>query len=213
MSSILLNPCVMQMNDHNTRVVFFDVGGVLLHYDRDLVCGAIADTFGLPLEHLSEWFFSWLGTLRTGGALRDHLSAFNRFSGLLIDDPACLYTPLTAGLRRNELTIAFIKFLLDRSVQLGVISNTNAFHEKWMQENVPELQRVKTRVYSFNTGIAKPDPAIFQFALNEAGCGPSDALFVDDEVEFAATAACLGIVSVVYRGERSLAAIRKFLNI
>ena len=46
-------------------------------------------------------------------------------------------------------------------------------------------------------GAAKPDPAIFEIALDRLGVAAEDALFVDDQQAFCDAAAALGIRAVL----------------
>jgi HAD superfamily hydrolase (TIGR01509 family) len=59
---------------------------------------------------------------------------------------------------------------------------------------------------SSRLGVAKPDPAFFQAALQLAGVAPADALFVDDAPENVSSASRLGIASHHFRSPSLMAA-------
>ncbi len=64
--------------------------------------------------------------------------------------------------------------------------------------------------YSYQMGVAKPDPRFFQIILDELGCDPRATLFVDDVGENVAAAQTLGIRGVLFdrdSGTRGLRAV------
>lgn len=69
-----------------------------------------------------------------------------------------------------------------RGFRLGVIANQNPGTKdrlaKW-----DLLQYFDVIVASAEAGIAKPEPAIFQLALNHAGCSPKQTVMVGDRLD------------------------------
>jgi len=103
-----------------------------------------------------------------GDGLRDRL--YVAFTDLdhyaLFDDVA----PVLAALTASDLT-------------LGVVSN----YEPWLEELLEHLgvrDLFSVRVISGREGVEKPDPAIYQLALQRANVLPSEAVFVGDNPEF-----------------------------
>lgn len=81
--------------------------------------------------------------------------------GLLLDD----ITPVVQELRRD--------------FQLGIIANQHAPVLKALDDyGIGPLFDVK--VIDEIAGLSKPDPAIFHFALEQAGCAPQEAIMVGD---------------------------------
>lgn len=72
---------------------------------------------------------------------------------------------------------------LSSITSLGVVSN----FEPWL-DDLLRLRGVRDRfdvcVISGNVGIEKPDPRIYEMALEEAGVGARDAAYVGDNPEF-----------------------------
>ena len=84
-----------------------------------------------------------------------------------------------------------------RGLATGVISN----FEAWLDDLLARLDvrdRFPIRVISGVEGVEKPDPAIFERAIERSGVGASDAVYVGDNPEFdGAPAAAVGaLVSV-----------------
>jgi putative hydrolase of the HAD superfamily len=66
---------------------------------------------------------------------------------------------------------------------LGIVSN----FEAWLEELLLDLDvrdRFPVRVISGVEGIEKPDPRIYELALERAGVEPADAAYVGDNPEF-----------------------------
>jgi putative hydrolase of the HAD superfamily len=71
--------------------------------------------------------------------------------------------------------------LSERSVKLGIISNVSS-HEVALQilKNVKLYKYFDQVITSAHTGIRKPDPGIFLYALLQFGLGPEEAVHVGD---------------------------------
>jgi HAD superfamily hydrolase (TIGR01549 family) len=79
-----------------------------------------------------------------------------------------------------------------------VISNTTESHIKSLESQFTFLEKINGIVTSERAGVHKPHPNIFQFALAEANCDVTSALFIDDSYTNIESAENLGIVSHHY---------------
>ena len=79
-----------------------------------------------------------------------------------------------------------------------VISNTTESHIKSLESQFTFLEKINGIVTSERAGVHKPHPNIFQFALAEASCDVTSALFIDDSYTNIESAENLGIVSHHY---------------
>ena len=105
-----------------------------------------------------------------------------------------------AGMGRDPAALAYAVSLQARpGVTVGVISNTNATHVAWLDEHVPELDELDLVMMSNEVGLLKPDPAIFELALDLLEVTPAQALMVDDMDYNVAAAQALGIAGIVHR--------------
>ena len=83
-------------------------------------------------------------------------------------------------------------------VTVGAISNTNAVHVAWLDEQVLELDELDLVIMSSEVQLLKPDPEIFELALELLNVPPQDALYVDDVAENVAAAAALGMAGILH---------------
>jgi len=68
-----------------------------------------------------------------------------------------------------------------------LLSNTNKIHYDRYQAQFGKTYRYlsldhlfEKAYYSFQLGLYKPDPAIFEFVINDSGLNPEETLFIDD---------------------------------
>jgi putative hydrolase of the HAD superfamily len=87
-------------------------------------------------------------------------------------------------------SVAGLQRLFGADLRLGIVSNSDGHVEEELARNgicqvgagngVP----VRTIVDSHVVGVAKPDPAIFDFAVPALGRDPSDVVYVGDSVKY-----------------------------
>jgi putative hydrolase of the HAD superfamily len=61
-------------------------------------------------------------------------------------------------------------------------------------------------VWSYQLGVAKPDAAIYRYALERLGTHPEETLFVDDKRENVETAAAIGMKGMIFSDVEKLRA-------
>ncbi len=64
--------------------------------------------------------------------------------------------------------------------KLVLFSNINGIHAPWIYEEYPEFELFHGAVLSFEVGCIKPQPEIYQHALQEYGMDPAETLYIDD---------------------------------
>ena len=88
---------------------------------------------------------------------------------------------------------------LSKSYRLFLLSNTNELHWKYGSRqafchNGKDYKTYFERIFlSYRMHLSKPDPAIFQVALQEAELQPEETLFIDDAEVNCQAAASTGI--------------------
>ncbi|MBP9817895.1 HAD hydrolase-like protein [Candidatus Shapirobacteria bacterium] len=71
---------------------------------------------------------------------------------------------------------------LAHEVEIGIISNINSgLWEDMVKVGIVPNIEYKKILLSCNLGIKKPDKKIYEIAQNEAGVGPDEILFVDNQ--------------------------------
>jgi epoxide hydrolase-like predicted phosphatase len=181
------------------RAVIFDLGNVLIHYEHAKTMTALAALGRLSTEQSLSLFREIDAALGLGqldaAALHRH---YQEHAGVN-DDAEGFFTAFGAGLARNEEALAYAVELQQRpGVTVGVISNTNEAHVYWLDEYLPELAEFDLVMLSNEVGLAKPDPAIFELALELLDLPPHRTIFLDDLAVNVAAAQALGMYGLVH---------------
>ncbi|MES2477047.1 MAG: HAD family phosphatase [Verrucomicrobiota bacterium] len=80
----------------------------------------------------------------------------------------------------NEPMWSRVRQLAADGHRLILFSNTNAIHCPWIFETYPEFSLFPEAVLSYETGFIKPQPEIYQYAIDTYGLIPAETLYIDD---------------------------------
>ena len=107
---------------------------------------------------------------------------------------------MTSG-RLFEDVVPFMAGLRARGIKIAIVSNCDE-QVRALLDRLGVIPLADALVLSCEVGAAKPSARIFERALDALGVDADAALFVDDNPEFCAGAAALGIrTAQIVRGE------------
>lgn len=112
---------------------------------------------------------------------------------------------------KNVELLDYIKEL-KRHYKLGILSNigTNWVRESFLTDEEQKL--FDSMTFSYEAGATKPDPKIYQLAVEKLAVQPKEAVFVDDVEEYCLAAEAFGIHAVHYQNfEQMKAELEKIL--
>lgn len=164
------------------RAVIFDFGGVIVRTDDRAPRERLAARLGVTYDQLSSLVFDSESALQaTVGKLttQEHWEALRKELGLSPDDLADLPHEFWSGDFLDHELVDYIRALRP-DYKTGLISNA------WDDlpgalENIWEIASVFDEIIiSAEVGVAKPDPRIYQIALQRLAVAPQQAVFVDD---------------------------------
>lgn len=89
--------------------------------------------------------------------------------------------------------------------RLILVSNCDVIRFEAIRKKFPEIGIFDGRVLSYELGVMKPDPRIYQEALKLAQAESSACVFIDDMAENIVGASALGIRGVLYKPGTDLA--------
>lgn len=197
------------------RAIIVDFGGVLVRTEDPAPREILARELGMTVEDLEALIFASDLSLR---AQRGELPepAFWQAIGerLRIYDAEGiqrLRQRFFAGDRLNEPLVEALRRWRGR-VALGLISNAwSGLREVLKRLNLLEL--FEAVVISAEVGLLKPDPRIYQLALERLGLPPESAAFVDDLPENVRAAQELGLYGIHFRDtSEALGRLEEWLN-
>lgn len=181
------------------KAIIFDLGRVLVHYDHQQTVAATAALANVAIADLHALLRAHTHATGIGELDADDLHALicNHFAVEV--DFEMFITAFAAGIGRDEEALAYALALQQRpATTVAVMSNTNAAHVLWLDEHLPELRELDLVMMSNEVGLLKPDPAIFETALDLLNVTPEQALFIDDIAENVEAARALGIAGIVH---------------
>lgn len=187
------------------KTVFFDLGGVVVDVDVDLLLRRLAEDSCGDVERVGELLFRSpqtrqyeLGLIST----REYYRWARRALSLRMNEEQFVRT-FSEIFAPNQEVVRLIE-QLDGHLQVGVISNTNAAHFAWIARHIEPIPRMRPLILSFREHAAKPEPAIFAVALERAGCSAAEAVFIDDLEPNVGAARALGMEALLYQGPQIL---------
>lgn len=100
----------------------------------------------------------------------------------------------------NDVLFAYIRDELKPQYKIGMISNAGA---NWLNELFEpwQVELFDETVLSFEVGVVKPDPAIYEFATNRLGVLPEECIFVDDLERFCTAATEQGMSAIWHKDD------------
>jgi glucose-1-phosphatase len=202
------------------KLLYFDLGNVLVSFSHERMCEQMAEVAGVPLE---------VGRNAVFGGGDAHNAQIQYETGDIDSEGYFDYFCRATKTRpdRGELERAFCDIFvpIDETLRLaqrltaaghrlGILSNTNSLQWRWCTDGrYPLLARAGqagavfgSAVLSFEVHAMKPDRAIYEIAAERAGASPCEVFFVDDRVENVVGAKAAGIDAVLFTDAEQLAA-------
>lgn len=98
----------------------------------------------------------------------------------------------------NPAMLAWATALKARGFLTAILSNIGDTTKQAMERELKWLTRFNVLVWSYQLRMAKPDPAIYLFALEKLGTQPGETLFIDDRLENVEASIALGMKALVF---------------
>ncbi len=184
------------------RAVIFDYGKVLSALPDMDAHSALVEAAGVPDEIFEEHYWAHRhafdeGTLNgqtywqkvaDGAAFEltpERLVHFHRHDSLMWSN-------------LNAPMVAWARALQQHGIKTAILSNMGDVIHAHMQREFAWLAGFDHLTWSYELGIAKPDPAIYRHTLDKLGVAPEEALFIDDIPRNIAAARALGMDGIVF---------------
>ncbi len=186
--------------------IAFDLGNVLVKVDHLRFCQRLVELAGRhPQEIYAEVFQSGLESRYDRGRLSSR-EFHRRLAARLGSDLPFprfreMWTEIFDPWEEMEAVVA----RLARRYPLYLLSNTNPLHFRYLRERfAPLLKHFQALILSYRVGSRKPEAAIFQALLREAGLAPARILYIDDNEDFVAAARIHGLTAWTFVSPRDL---------
>jgi 2-haloacid dehalogenase len=202
----------MQAEEARTETVVFDLGNVLITWDRRLLYRSIFDD-----EAEMDRFLAEVYTLAANDRL-DRGQPLAEFCAQLAEEHPAHADAIRALERRwietigppLEGTVALLRALTDAGVPCYALSNWNADTFRLVESHHEFLTWFDGVVLSGREGVTKPDPEIYRRLFAAFDIEPTTALFVDDSPANIEAARRLGMDTELFTDPDALrAALRR----
>lgn len=104
----------------------------------------------------------------------------------------------TENYKPNSDLVAYIRDQLKPQFKIGIISNSGA---DWVQKIIGEdnMKLFDDIILSYQVGIIKPEPGIYEMSAKNLGVRPAECVFVDDILSYCQGAESVGMEAIHYR--------------
>ena len=199
------------------RVVVFDLGNVLIEWDRARLFSKL-----IPDPDELAYFLDNVLTLEANQLLDSGVPLPEMAQRVATAHPEYRELILTFAERWRETigdvieeSVQILTDLSERGVRTYALTNWGADTFAMVEPEFPFLQLFDGLVVSGREGVTKPDPRIFEILCQRYGFEPEQALFVDDSAANVASAMALGFDAVLFENPnrlRQLLVERRFLS-
>jgi putative hydrolase of the HAD superfamily len=189
-------------------IFIFDVGGVLIRHDNQLLFDRLAAGCADPVTARPRIAAGLHDEdVNTGRMSVDALHAsFAAELGYAADYGTFLAT-WNSHFSEEPGMEAVMRALAARH-RVVLFSNTNAEHWAHVTATYPALGHAHAQYTSYELGLAKPDLASFRRVIDRENSQAENCIFIDDRADNTAVAAALGMRVVTFAGtERFRAAL------
>jgi len=196
------------------RAIIFDFGGVLVRMVDDKPRQELAEQLGVPLSRLDELvFFSETARKASQGEIHvsQHWQAVGQALGISSGDMPKFLEKYWSADDVNWKLLDFIRTLRPR-YKVGLLSNAwddlrQTMHQRWGIDTLFDEMIISAEVK-----LVKPDPRIFNLALERLEVKPEEAVFIDDIEENVEGARRVGMHALQYQGlDQTLEEMKRLL--
>ena len=197
------------------KAVIWDMGGVILRTADRSGREAWEAELGLPPGELDRLVFESQISRRAavGQASVDQIWAHvAQALGLAPDRAAALERDFWSGDQVDPRLVEYIRQLRP-TYRTALLSNAwptarQLIEDEWRFADIFDIV-----ILSAEVGLVKPDPAIYQLALERLGVAPGAAVFIDDFVENVEGAGAVGLHAIHFQStEQTIEALQALLG-
>ena len=197
------------------RAVLWDLGGVILRTMDWSLRSRWEEQLGLPHMQLTRLVFESDASRRATLGQASDDDVWDSVAEALQLDPSTRDLLRREYFAHDRIDAALMEFIrgLRRRVHVGMITNAWPGIRRYLETDFKIADAFDPLIVSAEIGVAKPDPRIYQIALERLGVDASEAVFVDDFESNVAGARWVGMQAVQFSSTpQAMAAVRALLS-
>lgn len=186
--------------------VLFDMGNVLVFFSHAVMCEQIASVCGCTVEDVRQVLFDsqWQHEFERGEISAEEFHhRWEKRLGHTIDGESLLRAACDIFVPNWEI-IPVLRALKRQGKRLVLLSNTCVAHLEFVQRQSDILEEFDAMVLSYEVGCMKPDAAIYQAAIEKAGCPAARCFYTDDIGENIVAGRTHGLQAEIYTSVNEL---------
>ena len=163
------------------RAVYFDFGGVIVRTEFQAPRQHLAERLGMEYEDIARIAFEGETSQQASiGRITEaeHWAAVMRRLHLPVTELQAVRDEFFAGDILDRDLLDFMRGLR-QTVKVGLISNAWSGLRPWIISKKFD-DAFDVMIISAEVGVMKPDPRIYQVALEQLDMAPAEAVFLDD---------------------------------
>lgn len=198
------------------KAVFFDLGGVILRTEYQVPRQRLAESFGMDYDEIDKVVFgggpNGSGDRAVVGEITEEEHWLNVME--ILKQPAGEYERIREEFFGGDvIDHDILDFLraLKAKYKVGLISNAwSGLRAYILREKFDDA--FHHMVISAEVGVAKPDPEIYQIALDQLQVQAEEAVFVDDFIENIEACEKLGMKGIHFKSrEQAIKELKELL--
>ncbi len=167
------------------RTLLFDLGNVLLYFSHERMyeqMGNLCNRSGEEVRELLEEQQA-LTDFECGRLSRPEMHRLFESLTTVEVDRRRLMRAVSNIFTPNNSLLALLDPLKALGLRLVLLSNTNIAHISFVKKKFDLLAKFDAQILSYEVGSMKPDPPMYEAALDQIGCAPGECFYTDDIVE------------------------------
>ena len=181
------------------KAVIFDIGGVVIKWDDDMVYRHASRITGMPLRRVQSGGERCIKGFEKGRTTeRQFWKCVEKAAGCRGSIKGDWLEHYVSHAKRNPEVAAAVRKLRKNGYAVAALTNVNRSHYRHNKKT--GLYRLFDRVFaSCRLGMRKPDRKLYLYTLRKMKLRPAECVFIDNDPGNVAAARKLGIRSVTFR--------------
>jgi putative hydrolase of the HAD superfamily len=183
------------------KAIIFDFGNVICRFTNEIYIKKIADLTGKTVEDIKNLVFKNSNILirfETGILSgQEFFEEISNLYGLKVS-----YEELKKIYSEDKFTpVEGMEKLIEElkgKYKIGLLSNTSSWDYDYILKDTPIVKTFNTITTSFGVKAMKPNPKIFEDALNKLKLRPEECIYTDDILEYVEAAKKIGMKAVQF---------------
>lgn len=188
------------------QAIVFDFGGVMTgESKREGVVAFIQDSFQISSEAFHQLNLKKKEAVKQGMTDEEFWISHAKSEGITLPShwSQSFREVLKDALAVNPKMYLLIEELKEKQIPVAMLSNIDSRLAKFVRD-FGLYEPFNPCLLSYEIGIEKPDPKIYEFLLSALNLPPKDVVFVDDLIENVEAAKKTGIDAILFESEPQL---------